>query len=205
MSITFRHANPSLVPVLIPALALSLLLAAPAVQAELPGMRGTQHFGFTVPDRQAAVDFFVEVIGCEAFFTIGPFGPFDDDWMTENLRVHAEATIPAAHLVRCGNGTNLEIFEYTAPDQRTEPPRNSDIGGHHIAFYVDEMASAVAYLEAHGVEVLGEPKTFTEGPMEGLTWVYFMAPWGMQLELVSVPDGMGYEAAGASRLWDPRD
>ena len=54
------------------------------------------------------------------------------------------------------------------------------------------------------MEVLGEPKTFTEGPMEGLTWVYFMAPWGMQLELVSSPYGMGYEAETSSRLWDPR-
>ncbi|XKE47017.1 VOC family protein [Halomonas organivorans] len=184
--------------------ALLLGLVSQAAQAELPGMRGTQHFGFTVPDRQAAVDFFVEVIGCEAFFTIGPFGPFEDDWMSENLDVHPDATIPAAHLVRCGNGTNLEIFEYTAPDQRAEQPRNSDIGGHHIAFYVDDMEQAVAYLENQGVEVLGAPKTFTEGPMEGLTWVYFMAPWGMQLEMVSVPHGMGYEADTGRRLWDPR-
>lgn len=183
---------------------LSLLLASQLTFADLPGMRGTQHFGFTVPDRQAAVEFFVDVIGCEAFFTIGPFGPFDHDWMSENLDVHPQATIPTAHLVRCGNGTNLEIFEYTAPDQRLEQPRNSDIGGHHIAFYVDDMDSAVAYLEEQQVEVLGQPKTFTEGPMEGLTWVYFMSPWGMQLELVSVPHGMGYEAEMPSRLWDPR-
>ncbi|PWV70928.1 VOC family protein [Halomonas sp. A11-A] len=198
MFATLKHA-PAAAP-----LSLALLMASQLAQAEIPGMRGTQHFGFTVPDRQAAVDFFVDVIGCEAFFTIGPFGPFDDDWMDVNLDVHAEATIPAAHLVRCGNGTNLEIFEYTAPDQRTEQPRNSDIGGHHIAFYVDDMASAVAYLKENDVEVLGEPKTFTEGPMEGLSWVYFMAPWGMQLELVSSPYGMGYEAETGSRLWDPR-
>lgn len=185
----------------------ALLLAATsqATLAALPGMRGPQHFGFTVPDRQAAVDFFVEVIGCQAFFTIGPFGPFEDDWMVTNLDVHRDATIPAAHLVRCGDGTNLEIFEYTAPDQRTEQPRNSDIGGHHIAFYVDDMDTAVAYLKAHDVTVLGEPKTFTEGPMEGLSWIYFMAPWGMQLEMVSVPFGsMGYEEEHRGRLWDPR-
>ena len=125
--------------------------------------------------------------------------------MQVNLDVHPEATIPAAHLVRCGDGTNLEIFEYTAPDQRTEQPRNSDIGGHHIAFYVDDMDEAVAYLKENDVRVLGEPHPFTEGPMKGLTWVYFMAPWGMQLELVSVPFGsMGYEEENRGRLWDPR-
>ncbi len=175
-----------------------------SAHAELPGMRGPQHFGFTVPDREAAVEFFVDVIGCEAFFTIGPFGPFDDNWMEVNLNVHPEATIPAAHLVRCGNGTNLEIFEYTAPDQRQVQPRNSDYGGHHIAFYVDDMDEAVAYLKDQGVKVLGEPHTFTEGPMKGLTWVYFMAPWGMQLEIVSAPYGMGYEQSTGGRLWDPR-
>lgn len=107
--------------------------------------------------------------------------------------------------MRCGDGTNLEVFDYTAPDQRTEQPRNSDIGGHHIAFYVDDMDQAVAYLKEQDVKVLGEPKTFTEGPMEGLTWVYFMAPWGMQLEMVSLPFGsMGYEEENRGRLWDPR-
>lgn len=185
--------------------ALLLTATSQAALAELPGLQGPQHFGFTVPDRQAAVDFFVDVIGCEAFFTIGPFGPFEDDWMEVNLNVHPEATIPAAHLVRCGDGTNLEIFEYTSPDQRTEQPRNSDIGGHHIAFYVDDMDEAVAYLKENHVKVLGEPHPFIEGPMKGLTWVYFMAPWGMQLELVSVPFGsMGYEEGNRGRLWDPR-
>ncbi|MBR9884363.1 MAG: VOC family protein [Oceanospirillales bacterium] len=173
--------------------------------AATPGMRGTDHFGFTVPDAQEAVGFLVDVMGCEAFFTIGPFGPFGDNWMTENLNVHPRAEIPVAHLVRCGNGTNFEIFEYTAPDQRREQPRNSDIGGHHIAFYVDDLDSAIAYMKGRGVEFLGQPHPFTSGPLEGLTWIYFMAPWGMQMELVSAPDGKAYERSTESRLWDPRN
>lgn len=31
----------------------------------IPGLRGTDHIGFTVPDLEQAVDFFVNVIGCE--------------------------------------------------------------------------------------------------------------------------------------------
>jgi catechol 2,3-dioxygenase-like lactoylglutathione lyase family enzyme len=124
--------------------------------------------------------------------------------MTDHLNVDAKATIPAMRLMRCGNGANLEIFQYTAPDQNLTPPRNSDIGGHHVAFYVDDMSAAVAYLLDNGVRVLGEPTTMTEGPSKGETWVYFMAPWGMQLELVSYPDGKAYEAEYEGRLWDPR-
>ena len=44
-----------------------------------------------------------------------------------------------------------------------------------------------------------------EGPSAGQTWVYFLAPWGMQLELVSYPDGKAYEATTTRRLWHPAD
>jgi hypothetical protein len=33
--------------------------------AGLPGLRGTDHIGLTVPELEGAVDFFVRVIGCE--------------------------------------------------------------------------------------------------------------------------------------------
>ncbi|MNP86668.1 hypothetical protein D3C76_1870350 [compost metagenome] len=62
----------------------------------------------------------------------------------------------------------------------------------------------MAYLKSRGVEVLDSPSTFTEGPAAGLTWVYFLAPWGLQLELVSFPEGMDYEQGSQRLLWDPR-
>ena len=183
---------------------LPLLFVSSIANAGMPGMQGSQHIGFTVPNVDQAVEFFEEVIGCEYFYSIGPFGPFDDNWMTENLNVHKEAVINVAHLLRCGNGPALEIFEYSSPDQNTQQPKNSDIGGHHIAFYVDDMEEAVDYLESKGVRVLGEPHTFTDTGMKGLTWVYFLAPWGMQLEIVSYPYGQGYEQNTGRRMWDPR-
>lgn len=179
-------------------------LATPALAQGVPGLRGPDHVGFTVPDLAVAVTFFTDVMGCEAFYPLGPFSGGDSTWMADHLNVDAKAEIPQLQLVRCGNGANLEIFQYTAPNQNTVPPRNSDIGGHHVAFYVDDMAAAVAYLRDMGVKVLGEPTTMTEGPSKGETWVYFLAPWGMQLELVSYPQGKAYEADYQTRLWDPR-
>ena len=105
--------------------------------------------------------------------------------------------------LRCRHGTNLELFEYAAPDQRTAPPRNSDIGGHHLAFYVDDIGPAVAHLQAHGVRILGEPSTIADGPAAGTDWVYFLAPWGLQLELLSYPHGKGPADSPARRLWNP--
>jgi catechol 2,3-dioxygenase-like lactoylglutathione lyase family enzyme len=136
----------------------------------LPGLRGTDHIGFTVPDLDAAVDFFVNVIGCEAFYDLGPF-QFDDDWMQRQLNVHPRAVMRRLKFLRCRHGSNFEIFEYEAPDQNTSQPKNSDIGGHHLAFYVDDMDAALAYLREKGVRILGEPVVRTEGPSAGQTWV----------------------------------
>jgi len=168
----------------------------------LPGLRGTDHIGFTVPDLDEAVDFFVNVIGCEAFYDLGPFQA-EDDWMERQLNVHPRTVMRRLKFLRCRHGSNFEIFEYEAPDQNATQPKNSDVGGHHLAFYVDDMDTALTYLRDRGVRILGEPVVRTEGPSAGQTWVYFLTPWGMQLELVSFPDGKGYEKDTDRRLWHP--
>lgn len=167
----------------------------------IPGLRGTDHIGFTVPDIEAATAFFVDVIGCQWVYTLDRI-EHRGDWMTRHLNVHPRAAVREIRLLRCRHGSNFEIFEYEAPERSTTPPRNSDIGGHHLAFYVDDMDAAVAYLKARGLTVLGEP-TRSTGASKGQTWVYFLAPWGMQLELVSFPSGKAYEQDAALHLWHP--
>ena len=174
----------------------------------MPGMRGMEHVGFTVPDINEACDFFERILGGVTLYTAATnFRVDDSDWMAEHLRVHPRAVVKEFRYMRVGNGTNLEIFEYTAPDQNNKPPKNSDIGGHHFAFYVDNMDAAIAFLKANDVEVLGEPTSFADGPNKGLTWCYFMAPWGLQLEIVSAPNGTDFDnnatAKGEMRLFNP--
>jgi len=168
----------------------------------IPGLIGTEHVGFTVPNLEAATRFFVDVIGCEFVYALGPFQD-DGDWMARQLNVHPRAVIKELRFFRCKQGPNFEIFEYTAPDQATTMPKNSDIGGHHLAFYVDDFARALAYLKSHAVRILGEPTTRSSGPSAGQTWVYFLSPWGMQFELVSYPNGKLYENNSSARLWHP--
>ncbi len=170
----------------------------------IPGLRGQDHVGITVPDLDAAIDFFVDVIGCELAARFGPFRDDTGSFMADTLNVHPRAVVEEIALLRCGFGSNIELFQYSAPDQRVAIPKNSDIGGHHLAFHVDDIDSAVAYLKGRGVTLLAGPLPVTEGPAAGQTINYFLAPWGLQLELISYPRGMAYEAAGGTVLWSPK-
>ena len=42
----------------------------------------------------------------------------DTDWMAEHLNVHPRATVPQNRFFRLGGQAILEVFSYTAPDQR---------------------------------------------------------------------------------------
>jgi len=164
----------------------------------MPGLRRLDHVGFTVPDLDEATHFLTEVLGCEYLYSLGPFRSDDDDWMTEHLAVHPRAVVTENRFFRCGDQAVFEVFHYTSPDQRTQLPRNSDLGGHHVALYVDDLDAAVEHLRGAGVEVLAGP-TASRGPAAGNRWIYFKAPWGMQIELVSYPGGKAFDRERAGR------
>ncbi len=172
--------------------------ASPApARPGLPGLRRLDHIGFTVPDLAQAHQFLTEVLGCEYLYALGPFRA-DDDWMREHLGVHPRAVMRQLYFYRCGEQAVFEVFQYTAPRQLAALPRNSDIGGHHVALYVDDLDRAVAHLRAHGVAVQGDP-TASSGPSQGQRWVYFLSPWGMQFELVSYPGGKAFDRLNTQR------
>ncbi|MFF0146671.1 catechol 2,3-dioxygenase-like lactoylglutathione lyase family enzyme [Amycolatopsis sulphurea] len=180
-------------------------MTRPAGRRGIPGAAAVHHVAYTVPDLGQAVEFFTEVIGAELAYTLDSVQDTEGDWMTRKLDVDAAATARVA-MLRLGPVTNLELFEYTAPGQRRQLPRNSDWGGCHLAIHVEDVDVAAAYLRAQpGVRVLGSPETIADGPIEGDRWVYFVTPWGMQMELINLPGGMPYEQQTKVRLYQPDD
>lgn len=157
----------------------------------IPGLSRLDHVGFTVPDLEEATRFLVDVLGCEYLYSLGPFAG-DDDWMATHLGVHPRARVNENRFFRLGDQAVFEVFDYSSPDQRRAVPRNSDVGGHHVALYVDDLDAAVRYLKDRGVRVFAGP-TASKGPAEGNRWIYFLSPWGMQFELVSYPRGKAYD------------
>jgi catechol 2,3-dioxygenase-like lactoylglutathione lyase family enzyme len=185
---------------------LALLTTLATARADgIPTLRGHDHTGITVPDINQAADFFINVIGCKEAMSFGPFADEKDTFMQDLLNVNPRAVIHRITLVRCGNGSNIELFQYSSPDQRDMTPKNSDIGGYHIAFYVDDIQAAKDYLISKGVKTFFGPFPVKEGPAAGQSIVYFLAPWGLQMELISYPQGMAYEKSSPIKLWSPTD
>lgn len=165
----------------------------------LPGLRGGEHLGLTVPDLDAAHRFLVDVLGARPVFDGGAID--GEDMMVRVLGARAGDSA-RYRFFRLGTGLNLEVFEYRTADGPGRHPGNHQAGGHHLALYVDDIGAAVNHLRAHGVAV-DEPERIESGPAAGSSWVYFRAPWGLQMELVSYPDGKAYERVASVRLWHP--
>jgi catechol 2,3-dioxygenase-like lactoylglutathione lyase family enzyme len=157
-------------------------------------MRAVDHVAFTVPDLDEAIAFFVDHFGAEVAFKDGPFGDADADGMRRRLNVDPRARCSLA-MLRLGRHHNVELFSYDAGDQVTAPPRNSDVGGHHLAFYVDDIDAGYDYVRSiPGVVVQEGPNGVDAGaPVAGQRWFYFQTPWGMQLELTSCATGGFYD------------
>lgn len=76
-------------------------------------------------------------------------------------------------------------------------------GAEHFGFTVPDIEEAVTWLKENKITVQGEPVKMSEGPNAGETWVYFLSPWGMQLELVSYEKGQAYEKSTGKRAFKP--
>ena len=138
--------------------AIAILANAPLAHADgMPGLRGHDHTGITVPDIKQAIDFFVNVLGCKKAMSFGPFSDDKSTFMQDLLNVNPRAVIHQITHMRCGYGSSIELFQYTSPDQKNMTPKNSDIGGYHIAFYVDDIKAAKDYLDGKGVKTLLHP------------------------------------------------
>ncbi|MBS1878490.1 MAG: VOC family protein [Actinobacteria bacterium] len=172
---------------------------------KVPGLLGIDHIGITVPNIQIAAAWLEQNLGFTNPLTFGPFSDPTGNFMTELVDVNPRAVLEQVRVLRGGNGPNLELFQYTSPDQDRSFRINSDWGAHHVAFYARNIDKGVAALQARAGTKLFGPVAITEGPAAGQSINYFQTPFGTDIELISYPAGMAYESGAAIDLWNPRE
>ncbi|KGO88447.1 glyoxalase [Flavobacterium rivuli WB 3.3-2 = DSM 21788] len=183
---------------------LFLTLSEKASAQNGAGIQGVEHVGINVPDLEKGVAFFTDVLGFTPVTQIGPL-PLDAGWKQAN-HVNPGTGAVTIKMFSAGTGANIEIICYADSKGNKVQPNTDDVGATHIAFYTTDIYAAVKYLKAKGVKIIGEPYVTQGGDTVGETWVYFETPWGSKLELVSYPNGKGYEKINPKViLWSPKD
>lgn len=157
------------------------VLPTAAVGQEL-SVAGVDHVGITVPDAQAAAEFFHDLIGTRIVSDMHP-APVSADWK-KRFRWHASTRIKRLVMLQALDGSKIELFEYDAPQGSTQQPHADDVGASHIALKAVDLRRSQAVVRRLGLSVLNDPITL----QDGTRWFYFRAPWGAPLELVFPAD-----------------
>ena len=156
----------------------------------IPTFRKVDHVSLTVRDIDEAIEFYTRVMGATLRYRMGPFDAeeisrMEDgrDWSEAHINV-PDACLNIAMIQLCDN-LSMELFQYDRPeDANAKLPRNCDLGARHICLEVDDVQSAVAYLESNGCRVFAGPIVSDVGPApNSLSW-YVQDPFGHQMELV---------------------
>ena len=117
----------------------------------------THHVAIICSDREKALDFYMGKLGFEMI---------------------REAVRPQDILIMLQSGeTVLELFIKADAPQRVDDPEA--MGLRHLAFHVENMDEAVAWLRSRGIE----PEPVREDKINGGRFTFFKDPDGLPLEL----------------------
>ncbi len=123
------------------------------------------HTALIVRDYETSKAFYCDVLGLEV--------------LAENYRAERESWKLDLALA---DGGQLELFSF--PDPPARPSRPEACGLRHLAFAVDDIDAAVAYLKSKGVEV--EPVRID--PYTQQRYTFFPDPDDLPLELYETPN-----------------
>jgi catechol 2,3-dioxygenase-like lactoylglutathione lyase family enzyme len=166
----------------------------------LPGFLGFARLRVAVADLDQATAILEGVLGFERLGDVEPWPPGGPEG---GLR--AFANVDARARPFSSHRLDVELIECPPyPGQSREWPAMFDIGGWHLALYVDDIDAAFDSLLAGDVHVLGrkKPAYHYEAGEEAYT-VHALAPFGLYFELVTYPRGRYLEAEHAAPAWHP--
>lgn len=167
--------------------------------------RGMNHIGLTVPDIEAATDFFKKSLDAKIAYDSQTYkdSPREGDAVEHFLGLPDGAKIIKKRMLVIGNGANIEMFEFEDTESGA-PVKLKDYGYTHLSFYTDDINDAFKRMKDAGGVPLSEPHENTryEDTKDNAT-VYFKAPWGSLIELQTIPNGYYYPQNSEAEVFIP--
>lgn len=143
------------------------------------------HTGFTVSSLSASLAFWHDLLGLPIVYRRSlDMGPEPNTIGVANAKVNAV-------LLELPGGHQVELLEYSSPDDRVEmKPRPCDVGNVHLAISVTGSKEIIKEAEKLGwVPAAAEPPRMQRG--DGTWWgiVYLRSPEGVSVELLEKLEG----------------
>lgn len=137
------------------------------------------HVGLNVPDMDAALAFYRDLLGLEVSWRHFVSGP-----VLEEITGIPGAKADVVQLL-CPGGSRLELTAY-APTGNRAPRQQNDVGLTHLSFGVKDVEQMQLRLEAAGVKFASRPLAISgsDHPLDGWTVTYLSDPFGTTLELL---------------------
>ncbi|MEI6632400.1 MAG: VOC family protein [Chlamydiota bacterium] len=141
-----------------------------------------KHVNIIAADWDTLARFYEEVFGC---VRVPPESRIDDPWLARGTGVPG-ASLRGLKLTLPGcdkKGPLLEIFQFSESEGKL-PARANRRGFGHLAFEVEDVASGLAGIIAHGGSTLGEVTVHEDGK-GAFTFVFATDPEGNIVELTN--------------------
>ena len=170
-------------------------------------IHGIEHIGITVSDLQQAEQFFINALGASVLYRLVPPGSSEQAIAGENMHplngFPPELNLTGLSMLRLANGCNVELFQ-TQPAVKEYEANPGQPGINHFSLYVDDIHQAGEKMRAYGAQMFKGP-TDCFGQEEGAgnqTW-FGMTPFGILIELITLPAGVRTDGLAREQRWIP--
>lgn len=170
-------------------------------------IRGIEHIGITVSSLDQAEQFFINALGASVLYRLVP--PDDDQQAMPGENMHPlngfpkELRLTGLSMLRLANGCNVELFQ-TLPLAQDQPANPGLPGINHFSVYVDDIHAAGEKLRANGAQMFDGPSdSFAQEEGAGNQTWFAMTPFGVLIELISLPSGVRCDPGATQERWIP--
>ncbi|WP_244563505.1 VOC family protein [Pantoea rodasii] len=115
----------------------------------------------------------------------------------------AELNLTGLSMLRLKNGCNIELFQ-TEPAAKNRSAHPASPGINHFSLYVDDIHQAAESMRSHGAEMFDGPSDcFAQEEGTGNQTWFGMTPFGVLIELITLPSDIRYDADATEKRWIP--
>ncbi|MRT24971.1 bleomycin resistance protein [Enterobacteriaceae bacterium RIT697] len=170
-------------------------------------IRGIEHIGITVSNLSEAESFFIEALGATVLYCTVPAEKSGASVEGEEMHplngFPKEMNVTGLTMLRLANGVNVELFKTSPPVKDNEA--NPGVAGiNHFSLYVDDIHAVADKMRKHGASMFDGPSDcFAQEQGRGNQTWFAMTPFGVLIELITLPSPLHYDEGATETRWIP--